>query len=137
MYNKTTIIVGITNFNPMSNNVDKTLLLINISLLNFNPQAAIKHKTSAFIGINTFAVIKSKKSKIVFWKIVRCFNKPKDNVAGIAIIEIIPNKIVDALTLEILNLSIKVATGTSKMLIPDVNAATRRNTKNAIKTRLP
>ena len=137
MYNNPIIIIGITNFNPMSNNVDKTLFLINISLLNFKPHAAIKHKLSAFIGIKTFAVIKSKKSKIVFWKIVRCFKRPKDNVAGIAIIEIIPNKIADALTLEILNLSIKVATGTSKILIPDVNAATRRNIKNAIKTRLP
>ena len=77
-----------------------------------------------------FDVKKSKKSKTVFPNILKSPNAPKESVAGIAIKDITTNKIVHALILETLNLSINVAHGPSIMLIPDVIAAHNNKTKN-------
>lgn len=84
-----------------------------------------------------FEVVKSRKSKMVLLNRVNLFKRPKDKVAGIAIKDIIPNNIAQDFILEILNCSISVAQGASKILIPDVTAAQNSRTKNAKDTKLP
>jgi hypothetical protein len=81
--------------------------------------------------------MKSRKSNIVLSKILIPSKIPKDNVAGIAITEIIPNRMAHAFILDILNLSIIVAQGPSRILIPEVTAAQKSKTKNAQEIILP
>ncbi len=81
--------------------------------------------------------MKSRKSNIVLSKILIPSRTPKDNVAGIAITVIIPNRMAHAFILDILNLSIIVAHGPSRMLIPEVTAAQKSRTKNAQEITFP
>ena len=78
-----------------------------------------------------FDVVKSRKSKIDFPQIFTPLNKPKDKDAGIASIEIIINNNKQALVLVMLNFSIIVAQGASRILMPEVTAAQNKSTKNA------
>ena len=121
----------------MSNSFAKNLFEINCSPLIFKNHPAIIHKNSAFKGIKTFEVAKSRKSKIVFPIIFTLSKTPNESDAGIAIADIIQNKIKQAFLRDILNLSVIDATGTSIMLIPDVTAAARSRIKKAAETILP
>lgn len=109
----------------------------NISPLILSPKLATKHNTSAFIGIKIFAVKKSRKSKIDFLKIKISAKSPKDSVAKIEIIATITKITKQAFALEYFILSIKDATGTSKMLMPEVKAAKKSNKKNNAKMTFP
>lgn len=100
-------------------------------------QPEIKHKNSVFSGSMTFDVKKSKKSNMDLLKIKQPFSMPNDKVAGIAIIEIKINSSVQAFILDILNLSVIVAHGPSRTLIPEVIAAQSNNIKNSNATMLP
>ena len=62
---------------------------------------------------------------------------PKESVAGIDIIPIIKNRMVQAFALVILHLSIIDAIGTSIILIPDVTAAANSRKKNNTDTIFP
>ena len=104
-------------------------------IFKYHPE--IKHKNNAFKGNIRFDVIKSRKSNIVLSKILTPFSIPKERVAGIAITEIIPNKMEHAFILDILNLSIIVAHGPSRILIPEVTAAQNSKMKNAQAIMLP
>jgi hypothetical protein len=68
---------------------------------------------------------------MVLSKILTPSRMPKDKVAGIAKTEIVPNRMAHAFILDILNLSIIVAQGPSRILIPEVTAAQKSRTKNA------
>jgi hypothetical protein len=103
----------------------------------FKYQPEIKHKNRVFIGSIIFDVKKSKKSKIVLPNNFISPKSPNDSVAGIAITAIALNSIILALILEILNLSIRVAQGPSKMLIPEVTAAQNSSIKNAKEIMFP
>ena len=74
---------------------------------------------------------------MVFPQILKCSKIPKDNDAGTENIDIMINNMQQALSLDILNLSTRVAQGPSIMLIPEVTAAQNSNTKNAADIRLP
>ncbi len=136
-YNKIISNAGTTNFKPISNSFAKNLFFIRVTPLSFNAQPAIKQRNSAFNGINMFEVIKSRKSKSVLPNIFNPLNIQNDNVVGIAIAEIIKNKIVQALLRDIPNLSTIVAQGPSTILIPDVTAAQKSSTKNATEMKSP
>ena len=85
----------------------------------------------AFIGIKIFAVRKSRLSKIVFPQILKLFKSPNDKLAKMDKIATDIETKTFALILVIFALSIKLATGTSKILIPDVSAAKNNRMKNA------
>ena len=84
-----------------------------------------------------FDDVKSSKSKNDLSKNFTFSKSPKESVAGIAISAIRIKIRTLAFSLDILNLSINVAVGTSKILIPEVKAATNNNTKNAAETTFP
>ena len=69
--------------------------------------------------------------------ILKSANKSKDNVTGIAHKDIIQNKKALALTLVNLNLSTKIAHGTSKILMPEVTEVQNNNIKNKLETAYP
>ena len=95
------------------------------------------HKNKALSGIKRLEVIKSRKSKIDLFKIVKLLRVPNESVAGIARKETIQNSITLALILEILSLSTIEAIGTSIMLMPDVIAAASKSVKKAAETTSP
>ncbi len=129
--------IGTTNLNPKSKNNTSILFLIMLFPLIFKYQPEIKQRNRVLSGSIIFDVKKSKKSNIVRPKILTSPKIPNDNVAGIAISEIIKNSILQALILDILNLSINVAQGPSIILMPEVTAALKSNTKNAKETKFP
>ena len=90
-----------------------------------------------FIGSIIFEVIKSIKSNIDLSKNLIPFKIPKDSVAGIEKILIMPNITAQAFILENLNLSVRVAQGPSRILIPDVTAAQNKRIKKAKEIMLP
>ncbi len=116
---------------PISNIFAKIMFLNIISPLIFKNHPAIIHKIREFKGNNIFDAEKSSISKIVLSNNFRLFKTPKDNVAGTLIDATIKNIIIHAFNLDNLNLSTKVAQGTSSMLIPDVIAAQNNKIKNA------
>ena len=91
-------------FSPKLNNFADILFFIIICPLIFRYQPEIMHKNKVFNGSIIFEVRKSKNSKSVLSNILKLFKSPNDSVVGIAISEIIVNKIEQAFTLEILNL---------------------------------
>ena len=101
------------------------------SPLIFRYQPEIKHKNRVFIGSIILEVKKSRKSKIDLSRNFIPLKSPNDRVAGIAKIPIIANNMQQAFILEILNLSISVAQGPSRILIPEVTAAQNSRIKNA------
>ena len=103
--------------------------------LNFHP--IIKQRIKEFNGNNIFDVVKSRKSKIDLPIIDTSLSFPNESAAGIDISEIKINKIVQALILETLHFSIRVAHGASRILIPEVTAAQNKRTKNANEIILP
>lgn len=129
--------VGTMYFSPKLNNFADILFFIKFCPLIFRYQPEIRHKNRVFSGSIIFEVKKSKNSKSVLSNILKSFKSPNDSVVGIAISEIIVNKIVQAFALEILNLSTRVAQGPSTMLIPDVTAAQNNKIKNAEEIRFP
>lgn len=131
MISKPNKIGGTINFKPISNIKASFSLLINELPFIFSPQPANRHKNNAFKGINRLDVAKSRKSNIVFLRIVILLSVLKDNAAGIAIADIIKNNIPQAFSLVILYLSIIAAIGTSIILIPDVSAAAKSKIKKA------
>ncbi len=114
-----------------------TLLFSRVYPLIFKYHPEIKHNTNALNGSIIFDVKKSKVSKIVFPNIFIFSKLPKDNVAGIAIIEIMKNNKTQALTLDIFKFSTKVAQGHSTILIAEVTAALNNKTKNAKEIQFP
>ena len=104
-------------------------------ILRYQPD--IRHKNKVFNGSITFEVKKSKKSKIDLSKILQFPRSPNESVAGTARADINTNKITHAFCLDILNLSIRVAQGPSRILIPEVTAAQNNKIKNAQETTLP
>ena len=130
-------IIGTINLSPASKRKAINLFLINNSPLTFKNQPAIIHTKKAFIGIKQFDVIKSRKSKMFLPRILKFFNSPNDNVAGIDITEIMKNKYVQALFFDIFNFSIIDAIGTSRILIPEVTDAANNKIKNEKDTIFP
>ena len=98
-------------------------------IFKYHPE--IKHRNKVFNGSIKFEVTKSRKSNSVLPNILKPPQHPNDKDAGIAISEMIQNSMVQAFLREIPNRSIIVAQGPSTMLIPEVNAAQKSNTKNA------
>ena len=90
-----------------------------------------------FKGSIRFEVTKSSKSKRVLPNIFKSPKIPNDKVVGIAMAEIMKNKIVQAFLLDIPNLSTIVAHGPSTILIPEVTAAQKSNIKNASEIKSP
>ena len=130
-------IIGIKIFSPILNNENKNLFCIKVLPLSFKNHPTIKHKKSVFSGRRMFEDEKSSRSKKDLPAIVKSLRTPKDNVAGIEIKPIIKNNNALALILEMLNLSVRAAAGTSKMLMPEVKAATKRRMKNAAEMIFP
>ena len=121
----------------MSKHIAKILFFMRFSPLIFKYHPEIKHRNKAFKGSIKFEVTKSRRSKRVLPKILKCSKIPKDSVVGIAIKDMITNKSAQAFVLEILNLSIREAHGPSIMLIPEVSAALKSKMKNAQATIFP
>ena len=94
-------------------------------------------RTNALIGIKIFEVTKSRKSKIVLPNNLISPKALKESVAGIARAEIIIKSKMHDFNLVNLNLSLKVATETSRMLMPEVKAAQKSNIKNKSATIFP
>lgn len=119
------------------NRENKNLFFIKVLPFNFKNQPTTIHKNSEFSGNKMFDEAKSSELKIVLPNIAKSFKMPKDSVAGMAIkLTIIKIKIL-AFKRDILNCSMNVAVGTSKILMPEVKAAKSKSTKNAIATQFP
>ena len=124
-------------FKPISNIFAKSCFLNIISPLIFKNHPAITHKIREFKGNKIFDAEKSSISNIVLSKSFKLFKIPKDNVAGMLIADTMKNIKMLAFTRDNLNLSTKVAHGTSNMLIPEVIAAQNNKIKNAPAITLP